>query len=265
MTFMPETISPLPRIAGQASILWMYGEGPNSFKLLPLANSDFRGFHSWVDTDVLVSDIMGPLSFHANWSGESEAARRLAPRERKSINPPFQSFPLKEKRNHQACAQKLQLTTIMTVTGPINVQMKWLSTRSQHLKRGDIRMINSSQCRTKVASHRSAGLAGWWAAAAEQRLLGRRRRKANLEGELARSHGRLHASSQQLLDSWLHSLKMSTNVGCRTTYFRLRTVNNILWMVGGWIALLSVFIAGKQKRNEDCSSKNNGVYLNLIN
>lgn len=47
-------------------------QGPNSFKLLPLTYSDFRGFHSWVDTDVLVSAIMGPLSFHANWSEKAE-------------------------------------------------------------------------------------------------------------------------------------------------------------------------------------------------
>ena len=47
-------------------------QGPNSFELLLRSNSDFRGFHSWVDTDVLVSAIMGPLSFHANWSGKAE-------------------------------------------------------------------------------------------------------------------------------------------------------------------------------------------------
>lgn len=46
--------------------------GPNSFKSLPRTNSDFRGFHSWVDTDVLVSAIMGPLSFHANWLERAE-------------------------------------------------------------------------------------------------------------------------------------------------------------------------------------------------
>lgn len=45
---------------------------PNSFKLLSLPDSDFREFPSWVDTDVLVSAIMGPLSFHANWSVRAE-------------------------------------------------------------------------------------------------------------------------------------------------------------------------------------------------
>lgn len=71
-------------------------QGPNSFKLLPLTNSDFRGFHSWVDTDVLVSAIMGPLSFHANWS---EKAKRLpAQTEReKSINYSL-SFSFKEQK-----------------------------------------------------------------------------------------------------------------------------------------------------------------------
>lgn len=59
-------------------------QGPNSFKLLPLTYSDFRGFHSWVDTDVLVSAIMGPLSFHANWSEKAEP-RGCKHRERENL------------------------------------------------------------------------------------------------------------------------------------------------------------------------------------
>lgn len=61
---------PSPIAGGECSL--DVQQGPNSFKLLPLTNSDFRGFHSWVDTDVLVSAIMGPLSFHANWSERAE-------------------------------------------------------------------------------------------------------------------------------------------------------------------------------------------------
>lgn len=68
MTFMHETISPLD--CREYSLV--VPRGPKSFALLLFNNSDFIGFHSWVDTDVLVSAIMGPLSFHANWSEKAE-------------------------------------------------------------------------------------------------------------------------------------------------------------------------------------------------
>lgn len=68
MTFMPETISPLD--CREYSLV--VPRGPESSALLLFNNSDFIGFHSWVDTDVLVSAIMGPLSFHANWSEKAE-------------------------------------------------------------------------------------------------------------------------------------------------------------------------------------------------
>lgn len=93
MTFMPERRFLLLIAGGEYSL--DVQQGPNSFKLLLLTNSDFRGFHSWVDTDVLVSAIMGPLSFHANWSEKAEL-RGCQHRERKSINC-SQSFSLKEK------------------------------------------------------------------------------------------------------------------------------------------------------------------------
>lgn len=65
-----------------------------------------------------------------------EVAGRLSLSERKSIHAFSKPPSLKDERSHRACAQKLQLTTMMTVTGPINAQMKWLSTLSQHLQKG---------------------------------------------------------------------------------------------------------------------------------
>lgn len=55
----------------------------------------------------------------------------------------------------------IQLTPIMKVTGPMKLQIKWLSTLSQHLQgaKGDIQFIKSSHCQNKVVYHRS-GLRG---------------------------------------------------------------------------------------------------------
>ena len=137
MTFMPETISPPDCRRGVFSRCT--ARGPNSFKLLPLTNSDFRGFHSWVDTDVLVSAIMGPLSFHANWSKKAEL-RGWQHGQKENLWTVFKAFLQKEKyiyiNIYHTHARKLQLTRIMKVTGPIKLQMKWLSTLSQHLRRG---------------------------------------------------------------------------------------------------------------------------------
>ena len=138
MTFMPETISPPDCRRGVFSRCT--ARGPNSLKLLPLTNSDFRGFHSWVDTDVLVSAIMGPLSFHANWSKKAEL-RGWQHGQKENLWTVFKAFLQKEKKIiyiyiYHTHAWKLQLTRIMKVTGPIKLQMKWLSTLSQHLRRG---------------------------------------------------------------------------------------------------------------------------------
>lgn len=70
---------------------------PNSFKLLALPDSDFRGFHSWVDTDVLVSAVMGPLSFHANWSVRAEL-RGSQHREKENLYALFKAFLWKKNK-----------------------------------------------------------------------------------------------------------------------------------------------------------------------
>ena len=130
-------------------------QGPNSFELLLRTNSDFRGFHSWVDTDVLVSAIMGPLSFHANWSEKVEL-RGCQYREREKIYKLFSKifFGRRTKRGYH---KTFQLTTMIKVTGPMKLQIKWLSTLSQHLKgaKEDIQFTKLSHCQNTVVSHRS--------------------------------------------------------------------------------------------------------------
>lgn len=54
-------------------------------------------------------------------------------------------------------------------------------------------------------------------------------------------------------------------MGRQTVYFRLRTVNSVLWMALGRIALLSVFTGGGNGSGMKTvkAAKNKGVYLNL--
>lgn len=228
MTFMPERRFLLLIAGGEYSL--DVQQGPNSFKLLLLTNSDFRGFHSWVDTDVLVSAIMGPLSFHANWS-ESRAKRLPAQREKiyKLFSKLF--FERKNKSYHTR-AQNYNLPQLW------RLQVRWSSRWNGYQPSASIYMVqkmifsslNHLIAKTKLylIDQAPTQLAVWSATATEYKLFRPQKRDPDLEGVLALCHEKLQSKTQWLLDSWLHSLQMSTNVGCRTVYLRLWTVNNVL-------------------------------------